>query len=187
MPAARRSSPWLALVALLLLAALALFAPAYVRAAQTLAALQAGDEAALAKRVDFEALRADLKGDLGVALDQHFDKAGADRRVKSLGAMIAAPFVAAIVDQFASPEGLAETARAALDAEKDDTGAAPAARSFGDLLGVATARGSFTSPNSFRVALGDPARPTALVFARTAGIDWRLAGLDLPPDLLRPN
>jgi hypothetical protein len=185
MAARRQSSPVPALVALLALALLAAFAPAYLRAAQTLEALQAGDERAIAERVDFTALRADLKADLAAALDDHYDGAGADEPVKALASMIVAPFVNAIVDRFATPEGLAETAAAAIEAQaRDGPDAAP--RSFPDLLWAAIARGSFAAPGTFRVALGPSDRATVLTFGR-AGLDWRLVGIDLPADLMKPD
>lgn len=155
-------------------------APAYVRAAQTLAALEARDETAIAGHVDFPALRADLEKDLSVALDDHYDAAGANADVKALASMIVSPFLNAVVDKIASPEGLAAAADAALGER--------APQGFGAMLGVVAAHGGFAGPSAFRVALGgggDKA-PTVLVFTRHAGLDWRLAGIDLPPEALHP-
>jgi hypothetical protein len=188
MAARRTSSPLPALLALAVLAIAAAFAPAYVRAAQTLAALQAGDETEIARRVDFEALRADLKGDLGAALDAHYDNAGADARVKSLASMIVAPFVGAIVDRFASPEGLADVARTAIAARNDaNDGKNAQPKTFQELLSLSAARGGFASPNIFNVSLGREDRRTVLAFGRTGVLDWRLVGIDLPADLLEPR
>ncbi|MBU6372948.1 MAG: DUF2939 domain-containing protein [Alphaproteobacteria bacterium] len=178
-PAPRpRGSIW-PMAALAIVAALA-FAPAYVRAAQTLAALEARDEAAIAQHVDFPALRADLEKDLSAALDAHYDDAGADDQAKALAAMIVSPFLDAIVEKIASPAGLAAAADAALG-DRPPQG-------FGAMLGLAVGKGGFTGLSSFEVKLGGGAdkKPTVLVFARRAGLDWRLAGVDLPPDALRP-
>ena len=154
-------------------------APAYVRAAQTLTALEARDEAAIARLVDFPALRADLEKDLSTALDDHYDAAGASSDVKVLASMIVSPFLNAVVDKFATPRGLAAAADAALGDEPK--------QGFGAMMGVVAAHGEYAGPAMFRLELGNGGdAPTVLVFARHAVLDWRLAGIDLPPDALHP-
>lgn len=182
-PSRPRRSIW-PLVALgLVLAVTLAIAPAYGRAAQTLAALQARDEATIAARVDFPALRADLETDLSAALDDHYDAAGANADVKALASMIVSPFLNAVVDKIASPEGLAAAANAALGDHPP--------QGFSALLGLTVAKGAFAGPGLFRLSLGGDANdnkdaPTVLVFARHAVLDWRLVGVDLPPEALHP-
>ncbi|NDC58569.1 MAG: DUF2939 domain-containing protein [Alphaproteobacteria bacterium] len=176
MAASRSRSPFPALVLVVVLALAAAFAPAYLRAAQTLAALQDGDEAAIASHVDIAALRADLKRDVARALDAHYDESGADAAAKSIAAMIVAPFAGAIIDQFASPEALARVTRAALEGEPR--------RDFPGLVAFAAARGAFASWDAFRVRLDDGENATVLQFGRRNGLDWRLVGVDLPADAL---
>jgi len=178
-----KARPPIAAFATLAFAAATLFAaPAYVRAAQTLQALQSGDQSALAERVDFPALRADLKADITGALDAHYAAAGAGETVKSLAGMIVAPLVDAIIDRAASPDGLAEIARLSRDPD------APP-QTFPQLLGAAISHGGFDGPATFALSYADArARgPSRLVFARRNLVDWRLAGVDLPPEALQPH
>jgi hypothetical protein len=176
MAASRSRSPWPALVLVVALALAAAIAPAYLRAAQMLSALQSGDEAAIAKLVDIEALRADLKSDVSRAVDDHYDESGVGASTKSIAAMIVAPFAGAIIDQFATPEALASVTRAALEGQPR--------RDFSGLLAFAAARGSFPALDAFRIRLDDGENATVLQFGRRNGLDWRLVGVDLPADAL---
>ena len=153
------------------------FAPAYWRAAQTLDAVQRSDEAALAARVDFPVLRADIESDLSKALDAHYAAAGADDTTQSLAAIIVRPFLNAVVDQAASPAGFATMAREALGPDYQPKG-------MGELVSYVTARARFAGLGTFAVQVGEDDAPTSLIFARR-GLDWKLAGVDFPPRALK--
>lgn len=177
----RKRSPIGLILIALIVAVVVAFAPAYVRAAQTLDAMQRADEAALAQRVDFPALRADVEKDLSAALDAHYAAAGADGTVSSLAAIIVKPFLEAVISEIVSPAGLAKIVKTTLDRDE-------APKPFGDLVGVALSKGGFAGVSTFRIALDDDdpkTEPTRLVFARY-GLDWKLAGLDFPPGALKP-
>lgn len=157
--------------ALVLLAACGFaFGPAYVTAADTLAAAARGDEAALARTVDFEALQADVSGDFREALDARFAAQGLEGPMADVAAALLEPLSDAAAAALASPEGLIAAAE---EAQAPASGA----------LGYAVAKGRPVGLSRFTLDLDDAAEPTRLVFTR-AGLGWRLTGLDLPPDAL---
>jgi hypothetical protein len=129
------------------------------------------DEAKLSAYVDYPALRADLKRDLGAYVAAEAAKNSSDDGGR-LAASIAAAFLGPVVDTAVSPAGVE-----AMFASEDRTAAAavgnPARVAAGDHPVIER-----DGLNSFRVHGADLSKG-ALLFRRE-GLGWKLVGVDLP-------
>jgi hypothetical protein len=127
------------------------------------------DEAKLSAHVDYPALRADLKRDLGAYVAAEAVKNSSEGG--RLTANIATAFLGPVVDAAVSPAGVE-----AMFASEDRTAAAvgsPARVTAGDHPVIER-----DGLNSFRVHGADLSKG-ALLFRRE-GLGWKLVGVDLP-------
>lgn len=162
---------WIAGLALLLLLAAgwAWFSPGWTLAAMARAA-EANDADALSAYVDYEALRRDLKADLGARLKAEARKENGP--AAPLGLAIGEAMMGPVVDAIASPRGMRTTFAAMKRA-----GDAEGMRRDGEAGGF--------EPEIERRGLSgflvrDPASSgSALVFERR-GLGWKLVGIELP-------
>ena len=130
----------------------------------------------LAAHVDLPALREDLKSELSVALvaQARHDKSGAG----ALGAAVGLAMLDTVVDGFVSPAGIRLMFASAAGGDASPGGRPPAR------MGSSGFRIERDGLAGFRVLPVDPTNGGALVFRRY-GLEWRLAGVDLPPDAFR--
>jgi hypothetical protein len=180
--AKRAGNPLPLLLMLVGLAAAGYFSLPYFAAASTLAALQARDAAAIARQVDFPALRTDLEADARTAVRAHFKREGVGEAQAILGDMVIEPLISALMKKFATPEGVIELADGLLrDQERT--------YSYWELLGYSALKGNYAT-GGFTLRLEDPsaAKPEprgSLTFAQR-GLAWKLAGADLPAEAFAP-
>lgn len=148
-------------------------------------AAERGDAAAVARHIDFPALRENIKAQLADAMRRRLGDGSGGWR--DLGANLLASTSSPWVDALTSETALA-TLFAGRDALSSPTGEAPvddtaAAPAHG---GIATGdwhlRMGYRDLSTFTVACdlgGDPALPTTLVFERRHLVQWKLAAIDL--------
>ncbi len=171
-----------AIIAAGTLAVAALWGLAPVFAARSLVqAARTGDEAALARRVDFPAFRQSLKDELNARLLAEMRvKGGGDDALSGLGMLLAPTVVSGAVDAFVTPQAVAVMVRsgkapragpADVQADASDAGAeVKLAYGYRDL-------------NTFAVTLtrkDRPGEPVVLLMERRGVVDWKLAAIDLP-------
>jgi hypothetical protein len=159
-----------------------------VRAMQR--AVERGDAAALARHVDFPAVREDLKAQFATAASARF---GGDGRGgwRDVGAALASTAAAPAIDAIASEQGLLLLfAGRGLAREWLPAPAAPS-RADVDVDVDADTHGSdlrridagYTDASTFVVRAdigGDPALPATLTLRRHRGLWWKLSGIALP-------
>ena len=149
---------------------------ALVQAAET------GDEAALARLVDFPAFRESLKDELTARLmaEAQADPDLRDSALGGLGMMLAPMLVGGAVDALVNAPALAAMVRTADAPEPTDlTRDAPAEKEDSNIRQSYGYRGL----NTFVLSLTDPDRPTEtlkLLLKRDGLFGWKLAGVDLP-------
>lgn len=148
-------------------------------------AVQQQDAAALSRQVDFPALRASLKVQLG---DRLVRKAGARLQANPLavfGLTIAGSLIDAGVDAMVTPLGLGALMEGGKVWKRIGGGlsagpAAPAPEPLHD------ARYRYQSPSRFTATVtDDEGRPLVFVITRT-GLRWRLSDIRLPIDGASP-
>lgn len=171
---------WLASLAVGVLT-VAFGATPYVAAHRLMAAAEARDAAALSGRVDFPALRANLKAELTRQLQG--GEAATGLRA-ALGGALASALVQPAVEAAVTPENLARLfagqspAVASPDNRpKHDTGPANAERA------ATETRLAYETWDRFAITLrqaGRPAQPVTLLLERRGLWDWKLAGVRLP-------
>lgn len=138
------------------------------------AAARSGDADAFDSHVDFPALRADVKAQLGARIQDHVHGGGLGASLGALGAALIGP----LVDTAVSPEGV----RAAFDARSES------AAEGGTSAGVVKLP---KDPAIRRLGLSEfllvsKAHPeSGLVFTRD-GLGWKLSGVRLPPENRSP-
>lgn len=173
-------------VALLLAALAGLYATPYVTLHQMRKAAAADDAAALAARVDFPALRENLKADMQQRmLDRDRNERGEPSPASTFGAALAGALLGPMVDALITPEALARIiegqrpVKAAIGFGKPrpEPGATERPRAR-----LGTAMG-YESLNRFVFSVrhpGDDEEPVELVLHRDGLIGWKLAELRLP-------
>lgn len=172
-----------AIIAAGVLAVAGLWAAAPVFATRSLVrAARSGDEAALARLVDFPAFRQSLKDELNARLMAEMRaEGGGDDALSGLGMLLAPTVVSGAVDAFVTPQAVAVMVR---------SGRAPKARPDGADAEPANADGSevkltygYRDLNTFAVTLtrkDRPGEPVVLLMERRGVVDWKLAAIDLP-------
>ncbi len=145
---------------------------------------RAGDVAGLERRVDFPAVREDLKGQLRDRLRR---EAGTDDRLGSalggLGMLLAPALIDGAVEAVVTPEAIAAIVRTAQAPTPRE-----AARGEPPAVDTETPRRtevlySYRDLNTFGVRVFDPAAPDQsvdLVMGRHGLFDWRLTRVVLP-------
>ena len=174
---------WVAAAVLAALLAYAAVGP-YLTVNAIREALKAEDPRALARQVDFPALRASLKAQLG---DRLVREAGPEVQASPFGAIglaLANGLVGGIVDAMVTPVGLAAIMEGrrtwrrvdgfgALPSESPPADAEP-----GEPLHGAVYR--YESPSRFTATVQDESgRPVVFVLTRD-GLDWNLSDIRLP-------
>jgi hypothetical protein len=173
---------------------------AWYRSAQTLEALNTADAAALAQRVDFDKLKADLKPQLEAQvekfLDSKADAVASDSNnplgglIRAIGLDRAAMAVAArsaipkVLEQVGTPEGLARLAAQQLKTDPD----APKP-TFPEYLGASAALVQPQTLDAMLIKLADPRAksteaPITLEITRSGPFDWKVTGATLPEDFV---
>ena len=150
-------------------------------------AIATGDAKAVNELIDFPALRTSLKAEAQqVALYRLSgqEKPGSNL-LAGLASVVMAPFVNALVDTVATPDGI----RSLLSSQAGHSSQPPSGRSGPmDQLeslghGLAKTRFGYRSWNTFVVTTKDQAnRSLGLTFDRRGFSDWKLVAVDLPPD-----
>lgn len=131
--------------------------------------LRAGDAQLLARHVDFEAVRADLKQQLKASIVRQAQADRADNPYASLAQDIALSLVDRMVDAIVTPQGLARLARGSARATGDE-----AAEPF------AGARYDWEALDRFAIRV-PAAQDNEVVFVLTRdGLVWRMTGIRLP-------
>lgn len=174
------------LIATAVLALAGLYATPYVTLHQMRKAAAADDAPALAARVDFPALRENLKADMQQRmLDRDRNERGEPSPASTFGAALAGALLGPMVDALITPEALARIlegqrpVKAAIGFAKPrpEPGSADRARAR-----LETAMG-YESLNRFVFRVrhpGDDEDPIELVLHRDGLIGWKLAELRLP-------
>lgn len=144
---------------------------------EMIAAARSGDADALAARVDFPALRADLKVDLDSRLSAEARK---DRSPQAqFGIALARSMMDKVVDAFISPRALAATFKTL------DENAPPPAKAEPSAKEIARPRIERIGLDRFRLEREGNAG-SGFVFERR-GLGWKLVGVDLPADPSPPG
>ena len=143
---------------------------------QMVEAAKAGNADALSARIDYPALKSDLKGDLNTRLNE---EAARDKSpTAQMGLAIARSMMPGVVDAFVSRDGL-KAAFLMMDENaeppKGPPGAKPPGKPRIERMGL----------NRFRLEREGTAG-SGFVFERR-GIGWKLVGVDLPANPPRPQ
>lgn len=182
----RALSAFLALLALALLYA----GYAFLSLRQLEAGVRAGDAAAISDHVDFPAVRASIKEQLGTVVMSR--ALGETDKSRNAGARLGAGLLAALgpalidtaVDRFVSPSTigalLARRASAPQPGPEPEGGAEAGGTNELDLRRFAD-RFELVSPTRFRITHKDG---VAIVFALTDWT-WKVADIRIPPDSLK--
>lgn len=177
------------LTSLIVLAVLA-FGAAYfgspVLAVRSLVkAAEAGDAAALERKVDFPALRSSLKSEMsGVMRDELRDKAGdLGSGLGGLGMILAPSFMDSAVDALVTPRVVAEVVRTGQRPQAGDAvrGSDPEPKASDSRLHRAY---GYRDLNTFVIRLtreDRPEQPLRLLMTRHGLFDWKLSGVEFPP------
>jgi hypothetical protein len=185
----------LALVAVVIGAALGLvYASPYIALDRVKRAADARDAQTVNEYVDFPALRASLKDQVGALLTRRVDIQKAGNPLAIIGAMIGAAVVGPLVDAYATPEGVAAILNGIPPrGNPGERPPEPQPETKPSAANTASATASNAAPkppqttagyrdvNTFVVTyqhgVGD-ARYSA-IFHRHGLIDWKLVGVDL--------
>lgn len=148
-----------------------LIAGPYITVARLQRAVAAKDEAALARHVDFAAVRESVKAQFSAMV---LERMGAEENslFAALGTALAPTMIGPVVDAYLTPEGLVEIING--DLPGDGEGAEV---SDGSLL--RDAKLSYESIDRFAVTTRDPERPVKFVLERR-GWEWRVTDVVLP-------
>jgi hypothetical protein len=153
-----------------------------VRAMQR--AVERGDAAALARHVDFPAVREDLKAQFASAASARFGGDGSGGW-RDFGAALASTAAAPAIDAAVSEQGLMLlfTGRGLARELMPSTDAAPATDSAAQNARQQRGEGGYVDGSTFVVRVdigGDPALPATLTLRRHRGLLWKLSGIALP-------
>lgn len=180
---------WIALLVLLVVLALG-----YVAAGPFLAirdirgAIDRQDTAAVARRVDFPAIRASLHAQVDDYIARRTGPGAQDSAMGAIATQIAGGVASGVVDLLATPAGLGLVleGRGALNHLRASTGGdAYSPTPPDDLLERATYR--YESPSRFTVTIPNrDGAPVVFVLTRQ-GLDWRVTDVRLPLVALDPT
>ena len=150
-------------------------------------AIATGDSQAVNGLIDFPALRSSLKTEAQQAALYRLSgqQTPGTNVLAGLASVVMAPFVNALVDTVATPEGI----RSLLNSQGGSSSQPPSGR-FGPMSqleslghGLAKTKFGYRSWNTFEVTTKDQANRTlALTFDRRGFLSWKLVAVDLPPD-----
>lgn len=155
------------------------FGSPYWTLRQVQTAVQSHDAAALNDKINFEALREDLKVDLVAAMQDEAKKRGG---TEAAGAMLASAFAGQMIDQMVTPKGV----EMMMDrAKSQGGGGAAAAMGAPDLNKFDTSKFDIqrSGLSEFRLINKESPEDGALIFRRD-GLSWKLAGIDIPKGAL---
>jgi hypothetical protein len=178
----RRVIVKLASIGVVALLVLAYFAPHLTLHAMHRAAVR-GDAAALARHVDFPAVRAHAKAQFAQAAGERLGGDGSGGW-RDFGAALAASAAAPAIDALISEQtltglfagrGLMRQARATW-LPSNDAAASPPPAAWHPTVGY-TDLSTFTARFDLD---GDPDKPVVLVFKRHRGLWWKLTAVELP-------
>lgn len=138
-------------------------------------AAKAGDHQALARLVDFPAVRASVKAEVREAVSREF---GEERNpLASFGAALAGMVVEPLVDSFVTPQGIASAVRG--ERPSLGSGEGRVEKEAKDLVVARGYEGSDTFVLRFRDR-DDGSERMALVMRRHGIAEWKLAAIRLP-------
>lgn len=156
------------LILLLLLCGTAFVASPWLAARSLAQALASGNAAALDARVDFPALRADLKRQMEAAVAADM-QAEPDNPFAAMAAAFVSALVAPMVDALVTPEGLArviEYDRRQRQGQASDP--------------FAEARMRLVAHDEFHIALPVEQQQEVRLVLLRKGLDWRLSRIEMP-------
>lgn len=152
-----------------------------VRAMQR--AVERGDAAALARHVDFPAVREDLKAQFATAASARFGGDGSGGW-RDFGAALASTAAAPAIDAAVSEPGLMLlfTGRGLAREWMPASAASPAVDADASTAGLRRIDAAYTDLSTFVVRVdigGDPALPATLTLRRHRGLWWKLSGIEM--------
>jgi len=176
---------WLWLAAALALALLAWTAAGpYLTIRAIGNAVQARDEVALAKQVDFPALRGSLKAQLADRIVRGTDDLVQDNPLAAFGRTVATGLAGGLVDAMVTPAGLGAIMEGTRTWDRMGSGPRPSGNEAAAEAGprpLQDAEHRFESPSRFTATVHDASgRPVVFVLTRK-GLNWKLSDIRLPP------
>ncbi|WP_122466026.1 DUF2939 domain-containing protein [Brevundimonas lutea] len=172
------------LVGLAVVAFVGVYTVSPVFAARALVAdARSGDVEGLERRVDFPAVREDLKAQLQDRLRRELGDDRLSGSLAGLGLLLAPALIDGAVDAVVTPDAIAAIVRTA---EAPDPGAAvpaPEAANPSELEDETEVRYSYRDLNTFGARVFDPAEPDQsvdLIMTRQGLFAWRLTRVVLP-------
>ncbi len=157
------------------------FGSAWIAAANTLQALQNADAAALARQVDVEAVRENLKQDMVRAAQNRAALGGLEGLAGLAGLGLstgAASLADSVLSRALTPETMAKALASQRPADAKTYG-------FPELVGGAAVRGRFEGQDRFNLPIEGGDGTTYLIFARRNLIGW--AVVDVEGDFRLPG
>lgn len=146
-------------------------------------AVQARDAAALARQVDFPALRSSLKAQLADRIVREAGDGARDNPIAAFGLTIATGLAGGVVDAMVTPAGLGammEGRRTWDHISGGPSSDAAATRDAAEPRPLQDAEHRFESLSRFTATVHDDAgRPVVFVFTRD-GLRWKLSDIRLP-------
>jgi len=146
-------------------------------------AVQARDERALAKQVDFPALRSSLKAQVADRIVREAGGHAQDNPLAAFGLTVATGLAGGLVDAMVTPTGLGAIMEGRRTWDRIG-GAEPRASGDGartDPRPLHDAEHRFESPSRFTATVHDASgRPVVFVLTRK-GLGWKLSDIRLPP------
>ncbi|MDA9512064.1 hypothetical protein XI04_03100 [Bradyrhizobium sp. CCBAU 11430] len=196
-PVRRKRKRWVGkLIAALSLAAIVWIAWPYYAVLTLMQAARDGDVSTLEKRVDWNAFRQGLRGDLNAQLLQNVRSKNAnDAMANGLAAVLGPAVINQMIDGYVTPQAIAALAKSENDKSRSgkktpegiDKSANLIRQVQWDQIKYAFFAGS---PFSFRVDIlpkNDSSIQTPIGFEFNWSSDWRLTRMILPSDVFKPD
>ena len=170
------------LIVVALLAVAAFAAMPYYTAYQIRQAVQNGDTAALAKHVDFVAVRAGLKRQLADGVASKLPDVAKSGAVGGLSAMLAGRVADAALESVVTPEGVSDLLAGRLPNPFDTQapGAAGEAPPEPAAADAPQPSARYLGWDRFQISLPAKGQTVNLMLTRKGWIDWQLTDIELP-------
>ena len=171
------------LIVIVLLAVAAFAAMPYYTAYQIRQAVQNGDSAALARHVDFVAVRAGLKRQLADSVSSKLPDVAKSGTVGGLGAMLAGRVADAALESVVTPEGVSDLLAGRLPNPFDAKapGAVPSEATPAQAAPDAPKPSArYLGWDRFQVSLPAKGQTVNLLLTRKGWIGWQLTDIELP-------
>lgn len=164
-------------VILLLLAAVYAVAAPYLTAYRMKTAADAGDSAAVARHIDFDAVRESLRAQVGGRIGAEVDaRAGDNPLAAAIGGALGGAAADRAIDAYVTPEGMAALMRG-----EDPSPGGPVGGIMAERIEDVEASAGYRSVNRFAVVLTDPASGRNADFILTRrGVGWKVTEVVLP-------